>query len=153
MQDAIAITAGAVVCADTDIRGQVTVGTFQGSMDGRYNPAQDSVLNLLSRLLRFAGKLHHCENRRQSTPMIIGHFNTFEVASEFYGAKAGDHNTIEAREPNEKLSDYMVIYGALNQHRKLVNDDQAQVQLFTKHLKYLQDMLPRYNHVRKPTVA
>ncbi|KAJ1992085.1 hypothetical protein H4R33_001141 [Dimargaris cristalligena] len=146
----LSIAPGAIVCVDTVISGPVTIGTVvhpQCQIIAERGPIIIGQNNIISESARII-------NRRPET-MLIGDFNVLEARSPqvLEGTSVGNQcvvaptcSTIE----NDKLADFSVIYGDTNCRQTQKSDQKAQMTLHIKHLKYLHDTLPRYNHVRKP---
>ncbi|KAJ1950604.1 hypothetical protein IWQ62_006540 [Dispira parvispora] len=169
MTDQIAIATGAIVCADTIIHGQVTIGT-------------GTVVHPQCRILAEKGPIVIGQNNilaecvtiinTSEEPLVIHNYNTFEVGSTCAGRSVGNHNVVEARgrilsgtvvgnhcvvgpmcatAENDTLEDHTVVFGETMNRRTQTSNPKAQFALYAKHLKYLQDLLPRYNHLRKAT--
>ncbi|KAJ1929861.1 hypothetical protein IWQ60_000822 [Tieghemiomyces parasiticus] len=163
LHDSITIVQGAIVCADSAIRGAVTIGAGtvvhpQCQIIAERGPITIGENNIIAECTRIIN--------RSEEPLVIGHYNTLEVAS-------GNYNVIEARGrvlagttlgdfcvitpacstlANEHVPDKTVIYGEAQDRRLQTEDYKSQLAVYIKHLKYLQDMLPRYNHLRKSTI-
>ncbi|KAG2180236.1 hypothetical protein INT43_004025 [Umbelopsis isabellina] len=107
---------------------------------------------------------------KNTTPLIIGNNNVFEVGCYVEGLGIGDKNTIEARarligttvvgnncvigsacttDLHEKMDDNTVIYGSDCLRRKQQEQTSAQASLHLRHLEYLREMLPKYNHLKQ----
>ncbi|KAJ1920683.1 hypothetical protein IWQ60_006944 [Tieghemiomyces parasiticus] len=140
LHDSITIVQGAIVCADSAIRGAVTIGAGtvvhpQCQIIAERGPITIGENNIIAECTRIIN--------RSEEPLVIGHYNTLEVASEIYGAKIGNYNVIEARGrvlvgttlgdfcvitpacstlANEHVPDKTVIYGGA-QDRRLQTED------------------------------
>ncbi|KAI8052253.1 trimeric LpxA-like protein [Syncephalis plumigaleata] len=156
---------GALVCQDTHLTGNVSIGSgcvlhpkcsviadVGPIVIGRNNIIEEGVVII---------------NRNQM-PLVIGDENIFEVGSFIEGAKIGSRNIFEARsrvvgattvgnncvigiacqtDCNETIPDCTVIFGE-RLDRRISKPDPNQAALHLKHLEYLRDMLPKFNHLR-----
>ncbi|KAG0242852.1 Dynactin subunit 6 [Mortierella sp. GBA43] len=101
--------------------------------------------------------------------LIIGDNNVFEVGSVMEGSKMGNRNTLEVRShvkagtwvgddcvigtvcsthEGEILEDKTVIYGANNQRRTYSGSRTSHNIVHGRHLDYLMQTLPKFNHSR-----
>ncbi|KAI8095154.1 trimeric LpxA-like protein [Thamnidium elegans] len=161
------ITAGikSVVCQETELRGEISIGT---------------VLHPQCRVIAENGPIYIGKNNiieenviifnKNSTPLVIGDDNEFEVGCYVEGSRIGNNNIVEARgkilgstavgnycvigsgcstENNETIADLTVIYGSQSK-RRIQNEPLAtQATLHARHLDYLREVLPKYNHLKK----
>ncbi|KAL4226747.1 Dynactin subunit 6 [Mactra antiquata] len=172
-KSSIKIAPGAVVCDESELHGDITIGTR-------------TVIHPKARIIADAGPIIIGENNifeelccvinkapENSTPgstqavMIIGNNNVFEVGCNVEAVKIGDNNIVEAkasvgREVNltsgciigaacsvtcsEELSDNAVIYGANCERRIQKERPPAQ----TLQIDFLTKILPNYHYLRKP---
>ncbi|KAF9090056.1 hypothetical protein BGX27_002355 [Mortierella sp. AM989] len=101
--------------------------------------------------------------------LFIGDNNVFEVGSVMEGAKLGNRNTLEVRShvkggtwlgddcvigavcttnEGEVLEDKTVIYGDNNERRVYTGSRTSHNIIHTRHLDYLFQTLPKFNHSR-----
>jgi len=172
----VTIAAGAVVCNECELKGEVTIGPR-------------TVIHPKARILAEAGPIFIGEgnlieeqseiiNRADegsSEPpggtvpvMIIGNNNVFEVGSRTESLKIGDSNILEAkcsvgRHTNlsngcivgagcsltveETLAENSVVYGGGCDRRKAADRPAPQ----TLQIDFLSKVLPNYHHLKKPT--
>ncbi|KAG1465805.1 hypothetical protein G6F56_004814 [Rhizopus delemar] len=156
------ITAGAksIVCQETELRGEISIGS-------------GTVLHPQCRIIAENGPIYIGKNNiieenvvifnTNVTPLVIGDNNEFEVGCR-------NNNIVEARgrilgstsignncvigagcltESNETLPDSTVIYGADSKRRTQNEPLAIQATLHARHLDYLQEVLPKYNHLKK----
>ncbi|KAG0253166.1 hypothetical protein BG011_006512 [Mortierella polycephala] len=160
----LTINSRALVCQDNDLRGEIFVGTV-------LHP-QCKVLATGGPIMFGNGNIVE-ENatiiNRGPEALIIGDNNVFEVGSVMEGIKIGSCNTLEVRShvkagtwlgdecvigtvcstnENEILPDRTVIYGTKNDRRVFSGNRSNQKQVHTRHLEYLMQILPKFNHAR-----
>ncbi|KAI9247824.1 trimeric LpxA-like protein [Sporodiniella umbellata] len=145
------ITAGSksIVCQETELRGEISIGT---------------VLHPQCRIIAENGPIYIGKNNIIEENVVI--FNKYNIE----GSRIGNNNIVEARgrilgntsvgnncvigagcltESNETIADLTVVYGA-NSKRRTQNDMiTTQATLHARHLEYLQEVLPKYNHLKK----
>ncbi|KAG0208927.1 Dynactin subunit 6 [Mortierella sp. GBA30] len=101
--------------------------------------------------------------------LIIGDNNVFEVGSVMEGMKIGSRNTLEVKShvksgtwlgdecvigavcstnENEILGDRTVIFGEKNERRIVSGNRSNQMSVHARHLEYLMQILPKFNHAR-----
>ncbi|XP_007940897.1 dynactin subunit 6 [Orycteropus afer afer] len=147
-QRSVKIAPGAVVCVESEIRGDVTIGkkTVYCHPDNITPDAGDS----------------------EPKPMIIGTNNVFEVGCYSQAMKMGDNNVIESKayvgrnviltsgciigaccslNTFEVIPENTVIYGADCLRRVQTERPQPQ----TLQLDFLMKILPNYHHLKKTT--
>ncbi|CDH57484.1 dynactin subunit 6 [Lichtheimia corymbifera JMRC:FSU:9682] len=163
------ITAGpkSVICHETDLRGEISIGA-------------GTVLHPQCRIVAENGPVYIGKNNiveenviifnKNSSPLIIGDENVFEVGCYVEGSRIGNNNIIEARakvhgstiignhcvvgaacstEMNETVEDMTIIYGTKSCRRKQSEVFPAQAALHARHLEYLREVLPKYNHLKR----
>ncbi|EIE80073.1 hypothetical protein RO3G_04778 [Rhizopus delemar RA 99-880] len=151
------ITAGpkSIVCQETELRGEISIGT---------------VLHPQCRIIAENGPVYIGKNNIIEENVVI--FNKHELTNfeDVEGSRIGNNNIIEARgrvlgntsignycvigagcltENNETLPDSTVIYGAESKRRTQNEPLATQAALHARHLDYLQEVLPKYNHLKK----
>ncbi|RKP11676.1 trimeric LpxA-like protein [Piptocephalis cylindrospora] len=103
------------------------------------------------------------------SPLLIGDENIFEVASKIEASRVGHQNIFEARShvrtatmigsncvigqasqtgEAEQIPDKTVIYGSRLDRRVQHMNDAHHINLHARHLEYLREILPKYNHLR-----
>ncbi|KAG1169531.1 hypothetical protein G6F70_008315 [Rhizopus microsporus] len=156
------ITAGpkSIVCQETELRGEISIGA-------------GTVLHPQCRIIAENGPIYIGKNNiieenvvifnKNPTPLVIGDNNEFEVGccnnniiearGRILGNTAiGNHCVIGAgcsTESNETIPDLTVIYGADSKRRIQSEPLPSQATLHARHLDYLQEVLPKYNHLKK----
>ncbi|KAI9323805.1 trimeric LpxA-like protein [Dichotomocladium elegans] len=163
------ITAGpkSIICHETDLRGEISIGA-------------GTVLHPQCRIIAENGPVYIGRNNiveenvvifnKNTSPLVIGDENVFEVGCYVEGSRVGNNNIIEARakvlgstiignhcvigaacstEVNETIEDKTVIYGSKSNRRLQSEIFQTQASLHARHLEYLREVLPKYNHLKK----
>ncbi|RUS16474.1 hypothetical protein BC937DRAFT_91159 [Endogone sp. FLAS-F59071] len=134
-----------IVCQETELKGEITIGT---------------VLHPQCKLLAEGG------------PIILGSDNIVEenvIILDVEGSKIGNQNIVEAKariigttsigdncvigtgcstEMNETVPNNTVIYGYNHNRRMQANISKPQSTLHARHLDYLREVLPKYNHLK-----
>ncbi|KAF9901352.1 hypothetical protein EC991_006243 [Linnemannia zychae] len=162
----LTISTRALVCQDNDLRGEIYVGagtvlhpqcrvwaTGGPIMFGNGNIVEENAVII----------------NRGPEPLIIGDNNVFEVGSVMEGVKIGNRNTLEVKahvksgtwlgdecvigtmcSTNEKetLADRTVIYGSRGDRRIFTGSRANQTAVHARHLEYLMQILPKFNHAR-----
>ncbi|KAI9345411.1 trimeric LpxA-like protein, partial [Pilaira anomala] len=152
------ITAGpkSVVCQETELRGEISIGT---------------VLHPQCRVVAENGPIYIGRNNIIEENVII--FNKYTITNlnvDIEGSRIGNHNIVEARgkilgstavgnycvigsgcstENNETIADLTVIYGSQSKRRTQNEPLATQATLHARHLDYLREVLPKYNHLKK----
>ncbi|KAI7823052.1 trimeric LpxA-like protein [Gamsiella multidivaricata] len=162
----LTISTKALVCQDNDLRGNITVGA------GTVLHPQCKVWATGGSIIFGSGNIVE-ENaviiNRGPDALIIGDNNVFEVGSVMEGAKMGNRNTLEVRSQvksgtwlgddcvigtvcstheGEVLEDKTVIYGENNERRIYSGARTSQSIIHARHLEYLMQTLPKFNHSR-----
>ncbi|KAL9538919.1 hypothetical protein PS6_011411 [Mucor atramentarius] len=163
------ITAGpkSVVCQETELKGEISIGA-------------GTVLHPQCRVIAENGPIYIGKNNiieenviifnKNSTPLVIGDDNEFEVGCYVEGARIGNNNIVESRarivgstsvgnycvigsacstESNETIPDLTIIYGSQSKRRCQSEPLATQATLHARHLDYLREVLPKYNHLKK----
>ncbi|CAG8571987.1 7304_t:CDS:2 [Paraglomus occultum] len=164
-KDSLTLGKHAIVCQDTELRGEISVGAGtvlnpQCKILAESGPIRIGVNNIIEEKVIIVNK--------STKPLMIGDDNVFEVGCYIEGSKIGNKNVIEAKasvlgktsvgdncvigavcstRTDEVIPDNTVIYGNMHNRRvQTVNTNQAN--LHTRHLEYLRDTLPKFNHIR-----
>ncbi|KAI8985302.1 trimeric LpxA-like protein [Pilobolus umbonatus] len=161
------VTAGAksIVCQETELRGEISIGSVlhpQSRIIAENGPIYIGRNNLIEENVIIFN--------RNSIPLVIGDDNVFEVGCYIEGSRIGNSNVIEARarvlnntaignhcvigaacstESNETIPDLTVIYGKESRRRTQKEPLPTQAVLHARHLEYLREVLPKYNHLKK----
>ncbi|XP_786640.2 dynactin subunit 6 [Strongylocentrotus purpuratus] len=167
----IKIGAGAVVCVEAELRGDITIGPR-------------TVIHPRARIIAEAGPIVIGEsnlvedqvviiNRKQlgqegPITMTIGANNVFEVGSRCEAVRVGNNNVVESKAfigrdtemsngcvigafcnitSHERLPEHTVIFG--DECRRRLQADKPQAQ--TLQLDFLMKILPNYHHLKKST--
>ncbi|KAI8988498.1 trimeric LpxA-like protein, partial [Mycotypha africana] len=151
------ITAGlkSVVCQETELRGEISIGT---------------VLHPQCRIIAENGPIYIGKNNIIEEKVTIFNRKALKEMQYVEGTHIGNNNVIEARariigsssignycvigagcstESNEAIGDFTVIYGAESKRRMQSQPLPAQAALHARHLEYLREVLPKYNHLKK----
>ncbi|CEI91362.1 hypothetical protein RMCBS344292_05657 [Rhizopus microsporus] len=170
------ITAGpkSIVCQETELRGEISIGAGtvlhpQCRIIAENGPIYIGKDNIIEENVVIFNK-DQLTPIRNPTPLVIGDNNEFEVGCYVEGSRIGNNNIIEARgrilgntaignhcvigagcstESNETIPDLTVIYGADSKRRIQSEPLPSQATLHARHLDYLQEVLPKYNHLKK----
>ncbi|CAG8643245.1 1110_t:CDS:10 [Ambispora leptoticha] len=165
-KEQFAIGKRAVVCQDTEMKGEIDIGS-------------GTVLHPQCKILAESGPIIIGSNNiieenvtiinKQPTPLIIGDENVFEVGCYVEGSKIGNKNVIEAKarilgntslgdncvigavcstKRDEVIPNNTVIYGDHHNRRTQTTCASQQSSLHARHLDYLREVLPKFNHVR-----
>ncbi|RHZ68392.1 hypothetical protein Glove_295g28 [Diversispora epigaea] len=156
----------AVVCQDTELKGEIHIGPGtvlhpQCKINAECGPIYIGNNNIIEEnvtiINKYPGKL------------IIGDENVFEVGCFVEGSKIGSRNIIEAKarilgstslgdncvigavcstNKDDEIPDDTVIYGDHHNRRTQTATSSHQSSLHTRHLDYLREVLPKFNHVR-----
>ncbi|KAG0371825.1 hypothetical protein BGX24_001112 [Mortierella sp. AD032] len=162
----LTISTRALVCQDNDLRGEIIVGA------GTVLHPQCRVWATGGPIMFGSGNIVE-ENaviiNRGPEALIIGDNNVFEVGSVMEGMKIGNRNTLEVKahvkpgtwladecvigtvcstNENEMLPDRTVIYGSRDDRRIFTGSRANQAAVHTRHLEYLMQILPKFNHAR-----
>ncbi|XP_023321861.1 dynactin subunit 6 [Eurytemora carolleeae] len=174
----IKIALGAVVCNECDLRGDITIGA-------------KTVIHPKARIIAEAGPIIIGENNLieeqceimnvketkdededgsesgNTSVMIIGNNNVFEVGSEILSLRIGDNNVVESKSSigrltnlsngcivgagcrlttEETLEENIVVYGGDCRRRKAGDKPVSQI----LQIDFLSKVLPNYHHLKKP---
>ncbi|KAI9288333.1 trimeric LpxA-like protein, partial [Umbelopsis sp. AD052] len=144
-----------VVCQEADLRGEITIGT---------------VLHPRCRVVAEAGPIVFGANNIVEENAVIFNKQFTDRFIDVEGLGIGNRNVIEARgrligtttvgnncvigsacttDLHEKMEDNTVIYGSDCSRRTQEERNAAQASLHLRHLEYLREMLPKYNHLKQ----
>ncbi|KAF9285560.1 hypothetical protein BGZ74_001457 [Mortierella antarctica] len=147
------ISPRALVCQDNELRGEIYVGA------GTVLHPQCKVWATGGAIIFGSGNIVE-ENaviiNRGPEALIIGDNNVFEVGSAHVkvGTWLGDEcviGTVCSTNENEILPDRTVIYGSKNDRRIFSGNRTNQLSVHQRHLDYLMQILPKFNHARSST--
>ncbi|NP_001018487.1 dynactin subunit 6 isoform X1 [Danio rerio] len=174
-QKSVKIAAGAVVCVESDIRGDVTIGARtvvhpKARIIAEAGPIVIGEGNLIEEqaliINSFPENLLPNTDDVEPKPMIIGVNNVFEVGCVCQALKIGDNNVIESKadvgrsvmltsgcivgsccqiHTCEVIPENTVIYGSECLRRVQTERPQPQ----TLQLDFLMKILPNYHHLKK----
>lgn len=163
---AITIGKRAVVCQDIELKGEIQIGPGtvlhpQCKILSEGGPIIIGQNNIVEENVTIINKL--------PTALTIGDDNVFEVGCYVEGSKIGSKNIIEAKarilsgtslgnncvvgavcstKKDEIILDNTVIYGD-HHNRRIQTASANQISsLHTRHLDYLREVLPKFNHIR-----
>lgn len=169
-KDKFVIHSKAVVCQDVDLKGDITIGA------GTVVHPKATIFAIVGPIV--IGQNCIIEegviivNRRKEI-MRIGDDNLFEIGCRVESPSVGNSNTVSTRArlhytirltshcvigagclvapiEDEILEDFTVIYGAAGEKRIWSGRGNVQeMDLRRKHSEYLQDMLPKFNRLRR----
>ena len=168
----VTIASGAIVCNESTIIGDVSIGSRtvvhpKAHIIAEAGPIIIGENNLIEERARI---MNNAPGDGETTPvMIIGNSNVFEVDCCSHALKIGDNNVLESKSyigratelsngcivgagckvmTAEVLSENCVIHGSRND-RRLQSDKPAPQNL---QIEFLSKVLPNYHHLKKPTV-
>ncbi|GFV23778.1 dynactin subunit 6 [Trichonephila clavipes] len=168
----IIIAPGAVVCKESELVGEITIGSRtvihpKAHIIAEAGPIVIGESNLIEEQVQIINKSKNKDSDVQ-TPMVIGANNVFEVGAYVESVKIGDNNVLESKcivgkhtqltsgcvigakcelTCNEIIPENTVIYGT-NCERRLQAEKPAPQ---TLQLDFLTKILPNYHHLRKAT--
>ncbi|XP_078532620.1 dynactin subunit 6 isoform X1 [Lissotriton helveticus] len=175
--ESVKIAPGAVVCVESEIKGDVTIGPRtvvhpKARIIAEAGPIVIGEGNLIEEqaliINSFPENVAPDAEDVEPKPMIIGTNNVFEVGCLSQGMKIGDNNVIESKafvgrnviltsgciigaccnvNTCEVIPDNTVIYGANCLRRVQTERPQPQ----TLQLDFLMKILPNYHHLKKTT--
>ncbi|XP_033624726.1 dynactin subunit 6-like [Asterias rubens] len=170
----VKIGAGAVVCVEAEIRGDVTIGARtvvhpKARIIAEGGPIVIGESNLIEEQVVIINRQSDASPTKEGgQKMVIGANNVFEVGCRCEALRVGDNNVIEAKAvvgreielssgcvigafcpvtSNETLPENTVIYGEKCVRRVQAERPQAQ----TLQLDFLMKILPNYHHLKKST--
>ncbi|XP_033208532.1 dynactin subunit 6 [Belonocnema kinseyi] len=169
------IAAGAVVCDESILKGDITIGPRtvvhpKAIILAESGPIIIGEGNIIEEMATIINRLPEGAPKLPTVPVqIIGNYNVFEVDSTCEAHKVGDNNILETKafvgrdveltngcivgaacsvsEP-EILPENTIIYGSQCQRREMNDKPYPQV----GQLDFLMRVLPNYHHLRKPNM-
>ncbi|XP_067413076.1 dynactin subunit 6 isoform X3 [Emydura macquarii macquarii] len=174
-QSSVKIAPGAVVCVESEIRGDVTIGPRtvihpKARIIAEAGPIVIGEGNLIEEqtliINGYPENISPDTEEVESKPMIIGTYNVFEVGCYSQAMKMGDNNVIESKafvgrnviltsgcvigaccnvNTHEVIPENTVIYDAKCLRRVQTERPQPQ----TLQLDFLMKILPNYHHLKK----
>ncbi|KAJ2691815.1 hypothetical protein H4R19_006281, partial [Coemansia spiralis] len=159
------LDASALVCKNAVVEGDVQIGSgtvvhVGASIVAKNGPIIIGSNNIISE--RAAIINHH------STPLTIGDNNLLETDCVVEGRGIGHGNIIQVRgqvtgtstlgnncvvgatcstEPAENVPDNTVLFGNPQSRRLRTGNNAEHATVHKRHLEYIHEMLPRYNHI------
>ncbi|ORZ01380.1 trimeric LpxA-like protein [Syncephalastrum racemosum] len=155
MTSRLRITVGpkSIVCQETELKGEISIGTVlhpQCRVIAENGPIYIGKNNIIEENALIINKIA-IEGTR------IGNNNIFEARSKVLGTTTiGNHCVVGAAcstESNETVADMTIIYGSKSSRRKQSEIFPTQSALHARHLEYLREVLPKYNHLKKLEVS
>ncbi|GFQ94473.1 dynactin subunit 6 [Trichonephila clavata] len=166
----IIIAPGAVVCKESELVGEITIGSRtvihpKAHIIAEAGPIVIGESNLIEEQVQIINKSKNKDSDVQ-TPMVIGANNVFEVGAYVESVKIGDNNVLESKcivgkntqltsgcvigakcelTCNEIIPENTVIYGSNCERRQQAEKPAPQ----TLQLDFLTKILPNYHHLRK----
>jgi len=160
------ISADALVCHTATLDGDITIGARtvvhpKATIIAKDGPIVIGEGNLIEEQTIIVNK--NPPGVDEVSPLVIGDYNVFEVASEFRGKTVGNNNVLEVKAkvgPNtqltngcvignacsvnsvETLQENTVVYGESCTRRKMLEKPPPQ----TQQLDFLRKILPNYQH-------
>ncbi|KAJ2778347.1 hypothetical protein H4R18_004652 [Coemansia javaensis] len=155
----------ALVCKNAAIEGDVQVGSgtvvhVGASIIARNGPIIIGSNNIVSER---AAIVNH-----GAAPLVIGDNNLLETDCLVEGRGIGHGNVVQVRgrvaegstlgngcvvgamcttEPAESVPDNTVLFGSPQQRRQRAGPNAEHAAVHKRHLEYIREMLPRYNHI------
>ena len=169
----VSIAAGAVVCSECKIIGDVSIGSKtvihpKAEIIAEAGPIIIGENNLIEERTRIINR--NPEGAETTPVMIIGNNNVFEVDCSSNALKIGDHNILESKsfvgratvlsngcvvgagcsiETNEILPENCVIYGSRSERQIMSDKPSSQI----PQIEHLSKLLPKYHHLKKPNAT
>ncbi|CAC5356552.1 DCTN6 [Mytilus coruscus] len=102
MKPSVKIAAGALVCDECELVGDITIGARTVVHPKARIIAEDGPIyigenNIIEELVQIVNKNPEGKSSSTQNVMIIGNNNVFEVGSYIEATKIGDHNMVEAK--------------------------------------------------------
>ncbi|GFN75744.1 dynactin subunit 6-like [Plakobranchus ocellatus] len=164
------IAAGALVCEDCELVGDITIGSRtvihpKARIVAESGPIVIGEYNIIEELVTITNSSK--VDNGSGKVLIIGNNNVFEVGANVHAVRIGDHNVIESKAhigPKveigtgcivgagckltmaEQLADNTVIYGSKCERRIQRERPPAQ----TLQIDFLTKILPNYHYLMKP---
>ncbi|XP_048749542.1 dynactin subunit 6-like [Ostrea edulis] len=170
-RSSIKIQPGAVICEESELIGDITIGSRTVIHPKARIIAEDGPIiigenNIIEELVQIINRNPEGKSGTTQQVMIIGNNNVFEVDSYVEATKIGDHNVVEAKARVgrqvemtsgciigakcevsicEVLSENSVIYGSDCQRRIAADKPPAQ----SLQIDFLAKILPNYHYLKK----
>ncbi|XP_054006807.1 dynactin subunit 6 [Hylaeus anthracinus] len=169
------ISAGAVVCDESILKGDITIGPKtlihpRASIIAEAGPIIIGEGNIIEEMATIINRLPPDAPKPTTVPVqIVGSYNVFEADSTCESFKVGDNNILESKafvgrdveltngcvigascsvtEP-EAIPENTIIYGSECQRREMYDKPYPQI----GQLDFLLKFLPNYHHLRKPNM-
>jgi len=171
-KSSVKISGGAVVCNESELRGDITIGARtvihpKAKIIAESGPIIIGEGNLIEEQSEIVNRCKDNDSSGAVSVMIIGNNNVFEVGCVSHSLKIGDSNILEAKSfvgrntnlsngcivgagcrltSDESLEEHSVIYGG-NCNRRLAKEKPAPQ---TLQIDFLSKVLPNYHHLKKP---
>ncbi|CAH0550052.1 unnamed protein product [Brassicogethes aeneus] len=169
----IKILPGALVCDESKLRGDITIGAGTiihpcVNINAEAGPIIIGDSCLIEEQVSITHRLPFDQQEKENTPvMIIGSHNVFEVDCTVEAAKIGNSNVFEAKcyvgprvtvsngctigagcrlTEEQILKENITVFGADCQMREAIDVPAKQ----TLQMDTLMKMLPNYHHIKKP---
>ncbi|KAK0158546.1 hypothetical protein PV328_009535 [Microctonus aethiopoides] len=170
----IKIADGAVVCDESILKGDITIGPRtvvhpRASIIADAGPIIIGEGNIIEEMASIINRLPSDSNPDMIQVQTIGNFNVFETDSMCEALRVGDNNVLEAKAKvsrdvelsngcvigtscnlteEEIVPENTIIYGTECQRREMNDKPYPQM----GQLEFLIRVLPNYHHLRKPNV-
>ncbi|CAH1365045.1 hypothetical protein MTP99_001351 [Tenebrio molitor] len=172
-RNSIKILPGALVCEESKLRGDITIGSGtiihpSATILAEAGPIIIGECCLIEEQVKIIHRLPFDQQDKENTPvLIIGNHNVFEVDCHIESPKIGNCNVFESKcfvgnkvtvtngciigagckvTQEQILKENVIIYGEKCQMREGLDRPGLQ----TLQMETLSKMLPNYHHIRKP---
>ncbi|KAJ3648736.1 hypothetical protein Zmor_020515 [Zophobas morio] len=172
-RNSIKILQGALVCEESKLRGDITIGTGtiihpSATILAEAGPIIIGDCCLIEEQVKIIHRLPFDQQDKENTPvLIIGSHNVFEVDCHVEAPKIGNYNVFESKSfvgnkvtvtngciigagckvtQEQILKENVIIYG----HDCHMREGLDRPGLQTLQMETLSKMLPNYHHIRKP---
>ncbi|KAJ1793892.1 hypothetical protein LPJ59_004657 [Coemansia sp. RSA 2399] len=155
----------ALVCKNATVEGDIQIGNGTVVHVGASIIAKNGPIIIGSNNII-------CERaaiiNNHKTPLVIGDDNLFETDALIEGCGIGHRNVVQVRgkvygscvvgnncvigatcttEPSSSIPDNTVLFGSPQARRTRADGNTDHIAMHRKHLEYIHEMLPRYNHI------
>ncbi|XP_012274180.1 dynactin subunit 6 [Orussus abietinus] len=169
------IVEGAIVCDESILRGDITIGSKtvihpRANILAEAGPIIIGEGNIIEEMATIVNRVTPEASQSSTVPvLIIGNYNVFESDSTCEAYKVGDNNILETKahvgreveltngcvigaacilaEP-ETVPESTIVFGSQGQRREMNDKPYPQV----GQLDFLSKVLPNYHHLRKPNI-
>nr|CAG4642180.1 EOG090X0I48 [Eurycercus lamellatus] len=167
----IKIAPAAIVCCESELQGEITIGARtvihpRAKILALSGPIIIGENNIIEEQVQIINKNESGEN---SSVMIIGNNNVFEVDCIVNSSKIGDNNIVESKAflgrhtslsngcvigakcevlVSETLSEGSLFYGSTSDVKRRIQADKPSAQ--GAQIEFLSKVLPNYHRIRKP---